>query len=66
MLGIGAGEEMNITPYGIEWNKPLTRLKEAVEVIKKLWAATPASPADYTGESSAEGCVSADETPAEA
>src|SRR5580693_4362194 len=50
MLGIGAGEEMNITPYGIEWNKPLTRLKEAVEVIKKLWLATPASPAKYAGE----------------
>ena len=50
MLGIGAGEEMNITPYGIEWKKPLTRLREAVEVIKALWAATPATPADYTGE----------------
>jgi alkanesulfonate monooxygenase SsuD/methylene tetrahydromethanopterin reductase-like flavin-dependent oxidoreductase (luciferase family) len=50
MLGIGAGEEMNITPYGIEWEKPWTRLKEAVEVIKLLWAATPASPADYAGE----------------
>ena len=50
MLGIGAGEEMNMTPYGIEWQRPLTRLKEAVEVIRLLWAATPATPADYTGE----------------
>ncbi|MDA4136484.1 MAG: LLM class flavin-dependent oxidoreductase [Thaumarchaeota archaeon] len=49
-LGIGAGEEMNLTPFGIQCDKPWTRLKEALEVIKKLWEATPTRRADYTGE----------------
>jgi len=37
ILGIGAGEAMNLNPFGIPWDRPVTRLKEAVEVIKKLW-----------------------------
>jgi alkanesulfonate monooxygenase SsuD/methylene tetrahydromethanopterin reductase-like flavin-dependent oxidoreductase (luciferase family) len=49
-LGIGAGEEMNLTPFGISWERPLTKLKEAVEVIKKLWEATPTTKADYIGD----------------
>ncbi len=49
-LGIGAGEMMNLLSYGIEWKKPLTRLREAVEVIKMLWDATPSTPANYSGE----------------
>ncbi len=49
-LGIGAGEFMNIVPYGMEMRKPFTRLREAVEVIKKLWEATPSNPAQYAGE----------------
>ena len=27
-LGIGAGEKMNIAPFGIGWNRPLTSLRE--------------------------------------
>jgi alkanesulfonate monooxygenase SsuD/methylene tetrahydromethanopterin reductase-like flavin-dependent oxidoreductase (luciferase family) len=49
-LGIGAGEAMNLAPYGIEYKKPLQRLKEAVDVIKLLWGATPENPANYIGE----------------
>jgi alkanesulfonate monooxygenase SsuD/methylene tetrahydromethanopterin reductase-like flavin-dependent oxidoreductase (luciferase family) len=49
-LGIGAGEEMNLKPFGIEWSKPVKRLKEAVDVIKLLWSATQDSPATYDGE----------------
>ncbi len=49
-LGIGAGEAMNLLPYGIDYKKPLQRLKEAVEVIKLLWSATPDNPANYDGE----------------
>ncbi|MEM2851057.1 MAG: LLM class flavin-dependent oxidoreductase [Candidatus Bathyarchaeia archaeon] len=37
ILGIGAGEAMNLNPFGVAWDRPVTRLKEAVEVIKKLW-----------------------------
>ncbi|MFX1295612.1 MAG: LLM class flavin-dependent oxidoreductase [Promethearchaeota archaeon] len=37
ILGIGAGEGENIEPYGIEWNKPVSRLEEAIKIIKLLW-----------------------------
>jgi len=36
-LGIGAGEKENTVPYGIKWEKPVSRLEEAVIIIRKLW-----------------------------
>jgi alkanesulfonate monooxygenase SsuD/methylene tetrahydromethanopterin reductase-like flavin-dependent oxidoreductase (luciferase family) len=36
MLGLGAGEAMNLVPYHIAWDHPVTRLREAAEVIIKL------------------------------
>jgi len=37
ILGIGAGEGENITPYGIKWNKPVDRLEESIKIIRLLW-----------------------------
>jgi len=37
ILGIGAGEKANTVPYGIKWEKPVSRLEEAVIIIRKLW-----------------------------
>ncbi|MFX1281637.1 MAG: LLM class flavin-dependent oxidoreductase, partial [Promethearchaeota archaeon] len=37
ILGIGAGEKENTIPYGIKWEKPVSRLEEAIVIIKKLW-----------------------------
>lgn len=37
ILGLGAGEAMNLDPYGISWDRPLARMEEAIAVIKKLW-----------------------------
>jgi len=37
ILGIGAGEGENVTPYGIRWNKPVGRLEEAIKIIRLLW-----------------------------
>ncbi len=34
ILGIGAGEGENTIPYGIEMRKPVTRLEEALELMK--------------------------------
>ena len=48
-LGIGAGESMNLTKFGIRWKAPLTRLKEAVITVKKLWVATSKNPCDFEG-----------------
>jgi len=49
-LGIGAGEAMNLIPFGIKWRKPVTTLREAIIVIKKLFEATPENPANFKGE----------------
>lgn len=37
ILGIGAGEGENVTPYGIKWEKPVARLEEAIKIIRLLW-----------------------------
>jgi len=36
IMGVGAGEAMNLNPYGISWDKPASRTREALIVIKKL------------------------------
>jgi len=41
MLGVGTGESMNEVPLGVEWpeiKERFARLKEAVELMRKLWA----------------------------
>ncbi|MFQ5763220.1 MAG: LLM class flavin-dependent oxidoreductase [Candidatus Bathyarchaeia archaeon] len=48
ILGIGAGEAMNLTPYGIDWEKKaFSRMREAILVMKKLWTGQFI---DYDGE----------------
>lgn len=36
-LTLGVGESMNLDAYGIKWDRPLTRLREAMKVMQKLW-----------------------------
>jgi len=38
VLGIGAGDRATLEGIGIKWEKPLTSVKEAVEVMRKLLA----------------------------
>jgi len=38
LLGLGAGEAMNLEPFGITWSKPVERLVEAVEIMRALWS----------------------------
>jgi coenzyme F420-dependent glucose-6-phosphate dehydrogenase len=41
VLGVGSGESMNEVPLGLEWPEPkerFARLREAVELIRLLWA----------------------------
>lgn len=53
-LGIGAGEEMNIVPFGIPWDKDprdrAQRLREAIEVIKLLWESSKENVVSYEGK----------------
>jgi len=37
ILGIGIGEAMNLNPYGITWDRPVSRTIEALRVMRKLW-----------------------------
>ena len=50
ILGLGAGEVMNLDPYGIQWNKPVTRMKEAIDVMRLLWKSDVNNPVNYDGE----------------
>jgi phthiodiolone/phenolphthiodiolone dimycocerosates ketoreductase len=52
ILGIGAGEAMNIIPFGLPWDKPaerVRRLEEAIRVIKLLWDSRRESMVNFDG-----------------
>jgi alkanesulfonate monooxygenase SsuD/methylene tetrahydromethanopterin reductase-like flavin-dependent oxidoreductase (luciferase family) len=53
-LGIGAGEAMNIVPFGIPWDEDprdrAQRLREAIEVIKLLWVSSKENMVSYEGK----------------
>jgi len=38
ILGLGAGEKENIVPYGLDFSRPVTRLEEAIRIIRLLWS----------------------------
>jgi len=48
IIGLGSGERMNVTPYGIPWEKPVGRLEEAIEVMRLLWGTS--DPVDFDGK----------------
>ncbi len=37
ILGLGSGELENTVPYGFDFEKPVSRFEESIEVIKLLW-----------------------------
>lgn len=47
ILGLGSGERMNVTPYGLEWSRPYSRLAEAIDVMRLLWSSD--GPVDFEG-----------------
>ncbi len=49
ILGVGSGEQLNIEPYGIEWSKPVGKLAEGLEVIRRLTTAGSET-VDFEGE----------------
>ncbi len=50
LLGIGAGEAQNVVDFGIEFSKPVTKFKEQLEVIEKLFESDPDNHVNYNGE----------------
>ena len=52
-LGIGAGEAMNITPFGLPFDPPKARaerLGEAIQVIRLLWGSSRNHPVSFEGK----------------
>lgn len=47
ILGLGSGERMNVSPYGLEWSRPYSRLAEAIDVMRLLWSSD--RPVDFDG-----------------
>ncbi|HEY9315571.1 LLM class flavin-dependent oxidoreductase [Williamsia sp.] len=47
ILGLGSGEAENIVPYGFDFDAPVSRLEEALRVIKLLWESS--GPVDFEG-----------------
>jgi phthiodiolone/phenolphthiodiolone dimycocerosates ketoreductase len=50
MLGIGAGEAQNVVDFGIEFSKPVTKFKEQLEVIDKLFDSDVDHHVSYQGQ----------------
>lgn len=48
ILGIGAGEKMNLTAYGFTTKRAVSRMRESIEVMKLLWTAQ--GPVDFSGD----------------
>lgn len=48
ILGIGAGEAENNEPYGIDYSKQVSKLEEALEIVRLLWSTT--EKVDYEGQ----------------
>lgn len=38
---VGYGEKMNLDPYGINWDRPLTRVEESIKIMRALWSGEP-------------------------
>ena len=48
ILGIGAGERMNVEPYGLDFAHPVDRLAEALQIIRLCF--TGRGPLDFAGK----------------
>lgn len=37
ILGLGSGEQCNLTPYGFDFSQPVSKLEEGLKVLRLLW-----------------------------
>jgi phthiodiolone/phenolphthiodiolone dimycocerosates ketoreductase len=47
IIGLGSGEKLNVTPYGMSFDKPVAKLSEGIDVMRLLWEAD--GPVSYDG-----------------
>jgi len=50
ILGVGAGELENVEPYGLRYEKVVSRLEEALQVIRLLWGSKRDELINYNGK----------------
>ncbi|MDI6847094.1 MAG: LLM class flavin-dependent oxidoreductase [Candidatus Bathyarchaeia archaeon] len=50
ILGMGAGELENIEPYGLKYEKAVSRLEEALQIIRLLWESGRDELINYDGK----------------
>jgi alkanesulfonate monooxygenase SsuD/methylene tetrahydromethanopterin reductase-like flavin-dependent oxidoreductase (luciferase family) len=50
VLGIGAGEKMNLMRFGIARGPSAAGLREAMVVVRKLWSSSPSNPVSFQGK----------------
>lgn len=48
ILGLGAGEALNITPYGLDFSKAASKLEEGLRIVRLLWSAE--GPVSFEGK----------------
>ena len=41
MLGLGVGGHLALTPFGVEVDRPVRRLREAIEIVRAVHSGTP-------------------------
>ena len=49
-LGLGAGDPMNQTPFGLSAEHRVSRLEEGLKIIRQLWNSNIEKPQDYKGQ----------------
>ena len=48
IIGLGSGEKLNVTPYGMSFDKPVAKLSEGIDVMRLLWEAD--GPVNFDGQ----------------
>ncbi len=49
IFGLGTGEAMNYTPYGMEYSRQASKFEEALRVIRACWEAGEGRPVTFEG-----------------
>lgn len=50
ILGLGAGEPMNVKPFGMSISQPLGQLREAIQIVRQLCVASVENPTSFNGK----------------
>ncbi len=51
ILSLGYGEGMNLNTFGIPFgSKPVTKLRESIQIIRQLWLSTPKTRVNFEGQ----------------